>query len=88
MPNRAAKLCQKPGHDRGLATTCNLIVIKSLFLSTIDQSPPAQTAMEETIDFVLNSEPAIAPMTIEAWLILAFMLTLVAWGLMGERRDS
>ncbi|MBD2079060.1 hypothetical protein H6G01_03875 [Leptolyngbya sp. FACHB-17] len=36
----------------------------------------------------MNSEPAIAPMTIEAWLILAFQVGLVAWGLMGERRDS
>ncbi|MEP0983502.1 hypothetical protein [Leptolyngbya sp. FACHB-17] len=42
----------------------------------------------EEIDFLMNSEPAIAPMTIEAWLILAFQVGLVAWGLMGERRDS
>ncbi|MBD1825656.1 hypothetical protein H6F51_24625 [Cyanobacteria bacterium FACHB-DQ100] len=35
----------------------------------------------EEIDFLMNSEPAIVPMTIEAWVILAFMLGLVAWGL-------
>ncbi|MBD2079417.1 hypothetical protein [Leptolyngbya sp. FACHB-17] len=45
--------------------------------------------MEETaLDLMLNSEPAIAPMTIAVWLILAFQVGLVAWGLMAERRDS
>ncbi|MBD1842916.1 hypothetical protein H6F89_05725 [Cyanobacteria bacterium FACHB-63] len=40
------------------------------------------------IELLMNPEPAIAPMTIGAWLILAFQVGLVAWGLMGERRDS
>ncbi|MBD1848143.1 hypothetical protein H6F89_33280 [Cyanobacteria bacterium FACHB-63] len=45
--------------------------------------------MEETaLDLMLNSDSPIPPMTIEAWLILAFQVGLVAWGLMGERRDS
>ncbi|WP_277881571.1 hypothetical protein [Leptolyngbya sp. FACHB-17] len=44
--------------------------------------------MEETaLDLMLSSEPPIPPMTLEAWLILAFMLGLVAWGLLAERRD-
>ncbi|MEP0916991.1 hypothetical protein NC981_09180 [Leptolyngbya sp. DQ-M1] len=36
----------------------------------------------------MNSEPAIAPMTIEAWLILGFTFVLVGWEFLAERRDS
>jgi hypothetical protein len=44
--------------------------------------------MEETaLDLMLNSDSPISPMQIEAWLLLAFMLGLVVWGLMGERHD-
>ncbi|MBW4525393.1 MAG: hypothetical protein KME18_09400 [Phormidium tanganyikae FI6-MK23] len=45
--------------------------------------------MEETaLDFLMNSEPAIAPMTIEAWAVLIFMAALVAWGLWSERQKQ
>ncbi|MBD1825051.1 hypothetical protein H6F51_21520 [Cyanobacteria bacterium FACHB-DQ100] len=44
--------------------------------------------MEETaLDLMLNSEPPISPMTIEAWLLLAFMLGLGGQGLLSEQRD-
>ncbi|MBW4526841.1 MAG: hypothetical protein KME18_16910 [Phormidium tanganyikae FI6-MK23] len=42
---------------------------------------------ESAIDLLINSDPPIPPMTIEAWLILLLMFGLVAWGFWAERRD-
>ncbi|MBD1822880.1 hypothetical protein H6F51_10300 [Cyanobacteria bacterium FACHB-DQ100] len=45
--------------------------------------------MEESlVNLMLNSEPAIAPMTITAWLILALMFGLVAWGFLDAELDQ
>lgn len=52
----------------------------------IEKAALVLSAIEESvIDLLINSEPKIAPMTIEAWLILAVMLGRVAWGFLAER---
>lgn len=44
---------------------------------------------ESAIDLLMNATgEAIAPMTIEAWGVLALMVALVAWGLWAERQSS
>lgn len=45
--------------------------------------------MEESpVNLMLNSESSIVLMMIDAWVIPAVMLELVAWGFLAERRNS
>ncbi|MBW4441107.1 MAG: hypothetical protein KME10_07720 [Plectolyngbya sp. WJT66-NPBG17] len=82
MPNQVANHARKRGTIASVST-CNPIVEFGH-----DLPVPPRTAMEETaLDLMLNSDSPISPMQIEAWLLLAFMLGLVVWGLMGERHD-
>lgn len=43
---------------------------------------------ESAIDLMMDAPGNIAPMTIEAALILALMIGVVAWGIWAKKRDQ